>query len=119
FYNPLGASGALIHGHHGGYGLGVNGGTDAVNYYVSGSFDRQQGVFAVDQDQKASGRANVNAVLSPQLNVQVGSSYLTDHLRLPQNDNNTLGIVSAALLGSAFPNAADGYLNGQLPQVLY
>ena len=119
FYNPLAASGALIHGHHGGYGLSVNGGTDAVNYYVSGNFDRQQGVFAVDQDQKASGRANVNAVLSPQLNVQVGSSYLTDHLRLPQNDNNTLGIVSAALLGGAFPNAADGYLNGQLPQVLY
>ena len=118
-YNPLYASGALIHGHHGAYGLSVNGGTDEVNYYVSGNFDKQQGVFAVDQDQTASGRANLNAVLSPQFNVQIGSSYLTDHIRLPQNDNNTLGVVSAALLGSAFPNAADGYLNNQLPQVLY
>src|SRR6185437_9900811 len=28
FYNPLAASGALIHGHRGAYGLSVNGGTD-------------------------------------------------------------------------------------------
>lgn len=119
FYNPLAASGALIHGHRGSYGLSVAGGTDQVNYYLSGNFDRQQGVFAVDQDQRAGGRANLNAVLSPQVNVQFGSSYLADHIRLPQNDNNTLGVLSAAMLGSAFPNAAAGYLNGQLPQVLY
>ena len=119
FYNPLGASKALIHGHRGSYGMSVAGGTDQVNYYLSGNFDKQQGVFAVSQDQRAGGRANINAVLSPQFNVQIGSSYLTDHLRLPQNDNNTLGIISAAMLGSAFPNAGGGYLNGQLPQVLY
>ncbi len=118
-FNPLASSGALIHGHRGSYGMSVAGGTDQVNYYVSGNFDRQQGVFAVDQDQRAGGRANLSAVLSPQFNVQIGSSYLADHIRLPQNDNNTLGIVSAALLGSAFSNAAGGYLNGQLPQVLY
>lgn len=118
-YNPLYASGALINGHHGGYGLSVNGGTDAVNYYVSGNYAKDQGVFAVDQDQTASGRANLSAVLTPQFNVQIGSSYLTNHIRLPQNDNNTLGVVSAALLGSAFPNAAFGYLNGQTPQTLY
>jgi TonB-linked SusC/RagA family outer membrane protein len=119
FFSPLASSKALIHGHHGAYGLSVSGGTDQVNYYVSGNFDRQQGVFAVSQDQKAGGRANLNAVLTPQFNVQIGTSYLADHLRLPQNDNNVLGIVSAAMLGSAFPNAAGGYLNGQLPQVLY
>ena len=119
FYSPLAASKALIHGHRGAYGLSVSGGTDQVNYYVSGNFDKQQGVFAVSQDQKAGGRANLNAVLTPQFNVQIGSSYLADHLRLPQNDNNVLGIISAAMLGSAFPNAADGYLNGQKPQVLY
>ncbi|HEY7897481.1 MAG TPA: SusC/RagA family TonB-linked outer membrane protein [Gemmatimonadaceae bacterium] len=118
-FNPLESSGALIHGHRGSYGMSVAGGSDQVNYYVSGNFDRQQGVFAVDQDQRAGGRANLNAILTPQFNVQIGSSYLADHIRLPQNDNNTLGIVSAALLGSAFKNAAGGYLNGQLPQVLY
>ncbi|MEO7218426.1 MAG: TonB-dependent receptor, partial [Gemmatimonadaceae bacterium] len=118
-FNPLAASKALIHGHRGAYGLSVIGGTDQVNYYVSGNFDRQQGIFAVDQDQRAGGRASLSAILTPQFNVQVGSSYLADHIRLPQNDNNTLGIVSAAMLGSAFDNAAGGYLNGQLPQVLY
>ncbi|MEO7103918.1 MAG: TonB-dependent receptor plug domain-containing protein, partial [Gemmatimonadaceae bacterium] len=119
-FNPLYASDALIRGHRGSYGLSAAGGSDLVNYYVSGDFDRQQGVFAVDQDQRAGGRANLSAVLSPKFTIQLGSSYLADHIRLPQNDNNTLGIVSAALLGSAFSTAAGGgYLNGQLPQVLY
>ena len=119
FYSPLAASRALIHGHHGAYGLSVAGGNDQVNYYLSGNFDKQQGVFAVSQDQRAGGRANINAVLSPQFNVQIGSSYLADHLRLPQNDNNILGVFGGALLGSAFPGTADGYLNGQIPQVIY
>ncbi len=119
-FSPLAASKALIHGHRGSYGLSVNGGNDAVNYYLSGNFDKQQGVFAVSQDQRAGGRANLNAVLTPKFNVQVGSSYLADHLRLPQNDNNVLGVIGGALLGSAFSGAAgDGYLSGQVPQAIY
>lgn len=118
-YNPLGASKALIPGHRGSYGLSVTGGSDQVNYYLSGNFDKQQGVYAVSQDQRAGGRANINAVLNPEFNVSIGSSYLTDHLRLPQNDNNILGILGGSLLGSAFPSASDGYLNGQLPQAIY
>jgi hypothetical protein len=72
---------------------------------------------------------NLNAQLTDTWNIQLGTNYLADHLRLPQNDNDILGIVSSGILGSAFddsipgkacpsPGCAHGYLNGQIPQVL-
>jgi hypothetical protein len=96
---------------------------------MDGNYDRQQGVFDANTDQRAGGRANLNAQLTDNWNIQLGTNYLADHLRLPQNDNDILGIVSSGILGSAFddsvpgkacpsPGCAHGYLNGQIPQVL-
>jgi TonB-linked SusC/RagA family outer membrane protein len=118
-FNPLRAADPFIDGHRGAYGASVGGGTDVISYYLSGNFDRQQGVFEISQEQRAAGRANLTVQLRNNWNVQLGTSYLADHLRLPQNDNNTLGIISAGLLGSAFDNAAHGFLNGQVPQAVY
>ena len=109
------------------YGASVAGGSDQITYYVSGNFDREQGVFEISQDQRASGRANLSAQLRDNWNVQIGTSYLAAHTRLPQNDNNVLGIVSSGLLGNAFDDSppgppgvgAHGYLSGQVPQAIY
>src|SRR5215210_1492228 len=119
-FSPLAAADPFIDGHRGAYGASVGGGTDNISYYLSGNYDRQQGVFEVSQEQRAAGRANLTVQLRDNWAVQIGSSYLADHLRLPQNDNNTLGIISAALLGRAFDDpASHGYLNGQVPQAVY
>src|SRR2546423_2311619 len=119
-FNPLVANSPFIDGHRGAYGASVSGGTDQVTYYVSGNYDREQGVFEVSQDQRASGRANLSMQLRDNWNVQVGSSYLAAHTRLPQNDNNVLGVVSSGLLGNAFDDpTAHGYLSGQIPQAIY
>jgi TonB-linked SusC/RagA family outer membrane protein len=119
-FNPLVANSPFINGHRGAYGASVSGGTDQVTYYVSGNYDREQGVFEVSQDQRASGRANLSMQLRDDWNVQIGSSYLAAHTRLPQNDNNVLGIVSSGLLGNAFDDpVAHGYLSGQIPQAIY
>ena len=118
-FSPLAAADPIINGHRGAYGASVAGGTDAISYYVSGNYDRQQGVVEVSQEQRAGGRANLNVQLRDNWNLQIGTSYLADHLRLPQNDNNTLGLISAALLGRAFDDASHGYLNNQVPQALY
>jgi TonB-linked SusC/RagA family outer membrane protein len=116
-FNPLVTNSPFIDGHRGAYGASVTGGSDQVTYYVAGNYDKQQGVFVTSLDQRASGRANVSMQLKDNWNLQVGTSYLTDHLRLPQNDNNTLGIVSAALLGSARNDPITlGYLQGATPQ---
>jgi TonB-linked SusC/RagA family outer membrane protein len=119
-FNPLLANSPFVNGHRGAYGASVAGGTDQVTYYVSGNYDREQGVFAISQDQRASGRANVAMQLRDNWNMQLGSSYLAAHTRLPQNDNNVLGVISAALLGNAFDDpAGHGYLSGQIPQQIY
>jgi TonB-linked SusC/RagA family outer membrane protein len=119
-FNPLVANSPFIDGHRGAYGASVAGGTDQITYYASGNFDREQGVFEISQDQRASGRANFSIQLRDDWNVQLGTSYLAAHTRLPQNDNNVLGIVSSGLLGNAFDDpVAHGYLSGQIPQALY
>jgi TonB-linked SusC/RagA family outer membrane protein len=119
-FNPLVAHSPFLDGKRGAYGASVNGGSDQITYYVAGNYDKQQGVFQTSIDQRASGRANISMQLRDNWNLQVGTSYLTDHLRLPQNDNNTLGIVSAALLGAPRDNATTlGYLNGATPQQIY
>jgi len=119
-FNPLVAHSPFLDGKRGAYGASVNGGSDQITYYVAGNYDKQQGVFQTSIDQRASGRANVSMQLRDNWNLQIGTSYLADHLRLPQNDNNTLGIVSAGLLGAPRDNAVtQGYLNGGTPTQIY
>jgi len=128
-FSPLVQYSPFITGQRGSYGVSAVGGNDRVNYYVGGNYDRQQGVFDANTDQRVGGRLNLSAQMSDNWNVQIGSNYLADHLRLPQNDNDILGIISSGLLGSAFddtvpgkacppPGCAHGYLDGQIPQAL-
>jgi hypothetical protein len=119
-FNPLVAFSPFIDGHRGAYGASVAGGSDQITYYLGGNFDREQGVFEISQDQRASGRANLSVQMRDNWNIQLGTSYLAAHTRLPQNDNNVLGIVSSGLLGNAFDDpSAHGYLSGQVPQAIY
>lgn len=118
-FNPLEQFSPFITGHHGAYGASVTGGTEQVTYYVSGNFDKQQGVFEINTENRASGRANLSVQLRDNWNIQIGTSYLADHLRLPQNDNNILGILPGGLLGGTADDAAHGYLAGQTPQEIF
>jgi TonB-linked SusC/RagA family outer membrane protein len=134
-FNPLVANSPFVDGHRGAYGASVTGGSDQVTYYIGGNFEKDQGVFEISQDQRASGRANLSVQMRDNWNVQLGTSYLASHTRFPQNDNNVLGIISSALLGSAFDDTpptppctgaansnlagAHGYLSGQCPQAIY
>jgi TonB-dependent starch-binding outer membrane protein SusC len=119
-FNPLVQYSPFITGHHGAYGTSVTGGSDQVTYYFSGNFDKQQGVFEINTENRASGRANISVQLRDNWNVQIGTSYLADHLRLPQNDNNILGILPGGLLGgTADDPLAHGYLAGQTPQEIF
>ncbi|MGH7603228.1 MAG: SusC/RagA family TonB-linked outer membrane protein [Gemmatimonadaceae bacterium] len=132
-FSPLAQYSPFIDGQRGAYGASAVGGNDRISYYIGGNYDRQQGVFTANVDQRAGGRANLSAQLTDNWNLQFGTNYLADHLRLPQNDNDVLGIVSAGVLGNAFDDSvpgqpctlggavvvcAHGYLNGQTPQQL-
>jgi TonB-dependent SusC/RagA subfamily outer membrane receptor len=119
--NPI--TSPLSNGHRQQYGGSVSGGSDLVQYFISGERESERGVFFMpDSEQSrilsASGRTdlrqdelnpnnidkvnlrtNLTAVLSPKANVQVNFGYVTSALRLPQNDNNVRGIHSSGLNG--------------------
>jgi TonB-linked SusC/RagA family outer membrane protein len=118
-FNPLVQFSPFITGHRGAYGASTTGGTDQVTYFLSGNFDKQQGVFEINTENRASGRANISVQLRDNWNVQIGTSYLADHVRLPQNDNNILGIIPGGLLGDTKDGPAHGYLAGQTPQQIF
>jgi outer membrane receptor protein involved in Fe transport len=75
-----------------------------VTYFVSGDIERQQGVFDANNTRKYGLRANVFGRLRDDLELTANAGYLSSRLRLPQNDNNALGLLGGALLGSAFDN---------------
>lgn len=124
-FNPMrdAVESPLANGYRQQYGGSVSGGSDLVQYYISGERESEKGVYfmpAAEQDRikastgraelrddelnpnnidKVNLRSNLSAVLSPTANVQVNVGYVTSSLRLPQNDNNVRGIHSSGLNG--------------------
>jgi TonB-linked SusC/RagA family outer membrane protein len=84
------------------FGVNVNGGGDVTQYYLGSDFEREEGVYPVNWLRKTNMRANISAQPRQNLSVSFSSSYLSSRLRRPQNDNNTLGAISGALIGKAF-----------------
>jgi TonB-linked SusC/RagA family outer membrane protein len=120
------------------YGVQVNGGSEAVRYFVSGEWEDEVGVLKISEVEmerlgrlqqagqlptgilpqwerpnaltRASGRANLNLTLSPKADVAVNTNYIQLNQRLPQNDNNTTGLLSNGFggPGTRFNTASNG-----------
>ena len=108
------------------YGGNVSGGTDVVRYFASGEWENETGVLKIPRFdvnrlnaegipilgewmhpnalQKTSVRANINATVSPTLDLVLSTGYIKHDQRLPQADNNTTGIWSSAYGGPGTPN---------------
>jgi TonB-linked SusC/RagA family outer membrane protein len=107
-------------------GLNVAGGTPDVQYFLSGEYEMENGIYGLPQATKdsilsarpegyeipgfvlnpnrvkrVSLRANLNAQLSKTLTLQSSSGYVDGDFRLPQNDNNVVGMLPSGLLGSS------------------
>lgn len=92
------------------YGMDVSGGSDAVRFFVSGRMENETGPIRMpgidasylqskkiavrdewqtpERLKRTSIRANLNATLSPKLDLSVNSSFISSDQRLPQVDNN-------------------------------
>ncbi len=108
-------------------GLQVSGGSEQVQYFVSGEYEDEMGhirmpsaeasrvaqervVDALASNQlrpndvkKVSMRTNVQAQLRRNVDVSLKTGLVISNGRLPQNDNNVTGILPSGLFGKGFP----------------
>ena len=122
-------------------GGSVSGGSNQLQYYLSGDGKMEEGPFglpAFDERrfdslgvrisdemrrpshlQQLSFRANVNAAVNPKLDLSVSSGLTLGETRFPQMDNNTDGFVYHAVAGPGYA-VGPGYTgNGVLGEKLY
>ncbi len=103
------------------YNFQASGGTDKVQFFVSGQTEAETGTYKMPSREitrllayrgvdglpstqvrpnalaRNNLRANVNAQLSSNWFLQVSSAYVNSNLRLPQNEDNSTGLMVDAL----------------------
>jgi TonB-dependent starch-binding outer membrane protein SusC len=82
-------------------GANVRGGSEQVQFFISGESDQEDGIYQSNWVNRVSVRGNLDAQLHPTLNVSLRTGYLDTDMALPGNDNNTFGFIGAGLLGAA------------------
>ena len=117
-FNPLQAISPFVDGYRDSYGGSVSGGTDATQYFLSGDYYREQGVYANNVDRRANGHATVTAHPTSTIDVSLSATYLQGRLSLPQNDNSFFGVLGLGLLGSAYNDSDHGYFEGITPSII-
>lgn len=111
-FNPLETYSPLRTGENTSAGLSVSGGTVAGTYFISGEYEREQGITEPNKLNRVSFRSNFSAQPRPNLDAKVTAGFTRSQLALPFNDNSGLGFISAGLLGSATDNpVTKGYFS--------
>ena len=108
---------AIQHQHQ----LSAQGGTDKVQYYVSGNFMNQQGTIIGSNFKRYAVRANLDAQLKPWLKLGMSTTFSTTNDDLKRADG-TEGIISYSLttlpdipiydvFGNYYAEVREGYTN--------
>ena len=108
---------ALQHQHQ----LSAQGGTEAVQYYVSGNFMNQEGTIIGSEFRRYSVRANLDAQLKPWLKLGMSTTFSTTNDDLKKADG-VEGIITYSLTtlpdipiydvyGNYYAEAREGYSN--------
>src|SRR6266576_3772180 len=105
-FNPLEVNSPFQTGSRQQYGVSASGGSEVTTFFLSGDFEREKGVYHPNDLRRTSLRANLHHTASRLLDIAVSTGYTSSNLGLPQNDNNSAGIASSGLLGSASGNTA-------------
>jgi TonB-linked SusC/RagA family outer membrane protein len=115
------------------YGANVSGGGEQTQYFLSGEYEGEQGVlrlpdfertrlieqFAYDEIpdevetpndlRRVSLRANLRSRVASALDLNIATGYVSSDVRLPQNDNNVLGLLPSGYFG--FPDSTTEFFN--------
>lgn len=123
------------------YGLSLTGGSERINYYISGEFEGEDGPFSLPQAyadtllnrgigikgsterpnslKRTTLRANINAQIAEEATLQVRAGYLSSDLNILANDNNSFGFLPSAFFGGAFPDRPETAWGFQTPAELF
>jgi TonB-linked SusC/RagA family outer membrane protein len=94
-------------------GISVAGGGEDVTYFVSGDFDREEGVISFNDQTRLNLRANLGARMSDKLSLNITTGYTKTGLWLNANDNNIFSPMINALLATPFvPDSAQRAATG-------
>ena len=83
------------------YGLQASGGSDQINYFVSGSYLNQEGSItpAANWTKQLTTRGNFGFFVNPALRLEINSAFVSNRLRVPDNDNALHGLYSQVVAG--------------------
>jgi TonB-linked SusC/RagA family outer membrane protein len=111
-YNPLEDNSIFVNGYREQFGTSASGGVNLLQYFLSGDFSREQGVYANNQSRRVNLRSNLSAELTPEIFAAARIGYGSLRLDLPQNDNNDQGPLGNGLLGrDPIDSPNGGYLS--------
>ncbi|HEV8399935.1 MAG TPA: SusC/RagA family TonB-linked outer membrane protein [Gemmatimonadales bacterium] len=108
-FNPIEQRSPFRTGHRAQYGISAAGGTEQTTFYVSGHFNNEEGVYSVNENRQINLLANLFNYVRPNLDFQATVLYASGKLRLPQNDNNSFGVLSSGFLGGSDSTVNAGY----------
>ncbi|HEX5437220.1 MAG TPA: SusC/RagA family TonB-linked outer membrane protein [Gemmatimonadaceae bacterium] len=78
-------NGPVFHdGLNQGYNASLRGGTDAVRYFTSLSWDNDEGIVDWNWDKKLTARANMDLLINDKLKLQFSNEYIRSRIRLMQ-----------------------------------
>jgi TonB-linked SusC/RagA family outer membrane protein len=120
----------LANGIRSQYGAQVSGGADRLQFFISGDQEHTQGPYKMpdreitrlmtergstigaDQvypnaEKKVSLRTNLNTQLTPKVSLSLSIGYVDNDTRQPQNEDNSDGLMVAAIGGSARTDLKD------------
>jgi TonB-linked SusC/RagA family outer membrane protein len=120
----------LATGHRNQYGAQVNGGTDAIRYFVSGDLEDELGPVQMPQHdidffnsqsipvrdewihpeqlQRQSLRGNMSMTVNPKLDISLNTGFVKTNQRLPEVDNNFFSIYYQSMMSPGFQGAGLG-----------
>jgi TonB-linked SusC/RagA family outer membrane protein len=88
-------------GGRGVLGVSVARSTADLNYFVSGEYESENGVYIPDAIKRTFLRGNFTLRPSDKMQVQVSSGYLSSNLKLFADGGTTLGLVTTGWAGTA------------------
>lgn len=100
-FNPLEQNSPFRDGDQRTVGLSIGGGTQDIQYFVSGETQRENGIYQNNRLDQVNLRGNLTAQVTRKLNVSLRTGYVSNHAQLPYNDNAVEGFIGGGILGQA------------------